>query len=80
MALCMQFESSKVKFVAIISHNNCTSLIEAAKQVLDLTFDPIVQQFDSSKIKFVAIISLEIETSGNGNISRAVLPKCTLDL
>ena len=76
----VQFESSKVKFVAIISHNNCTSLIEAAKQVLDLTFDPIVQQFDSSKIKFVAIISLEIETSGNDNISRAVLPKCTLDL
>ena len=56
----MQFESSKVKFVAIISHNNCTLLIEAAKQVLDLTFDLIVQQFDSSKIKFVATISLEI--------------------
>ena len=80
MALCMQIESSKVKFVAIISHNNCTLLIEAAKQVLDLTFDLIVQQFDSSKIKFVATISLEIATSEDGNISRAVLPKCTLDL
>jgi len=51
-------------------------LIEAAKQLPDLTLDLIVQQFDSSKVKIVAIISLEIATSGSGNMSKSILLKC----
>jgi len=45
-----------VKFV-VISHNSGKVLIEAAKQLPDMTFDLIVLQFQSSKVKFVAIIS-----------------------
>ena len=46
-------------------------LIEAAKQLPDLTFDFIVQQFDSSKVNFVAIISLEIATSEHVKVCSA---------